>query len=110
MNDNIYWIWLSLAATAGSETFKKLISVFGAPKLIYEAEDEDISNAIGKRSRDLDALCDKDLTRAQQILDFCESKNVGILTYEDVRFPKSLNKPAPSAFKASLGSARRPFE
>lgn len=92
MNDNIYWIWLSLAATAGSETFKKLISVFGAPKLIYEADDEAISGVVGKRSRDLAALCDKDLTRAQQIFDFCESKNVGILTYEDAEFPKSLRE------------------
>lgn len=92
MDDNLYWIWLSLAATAGSETFKKLISVFGAPKLIYDADDEEISEVLGKRSRDLAAICDKDLTRARQVLDFCESKNVGILTYADVKFPKSLRE------------------
>ncbi len=90
MSERLYAIWLSLACTAGTQTFKKLLLEFSSPEEIYLADEEDISSAIGEKSRDLRALFDKSLDRANEILHFCTSKNVGILTYFDDEFPISL--------------------
>lgn len=90
MRDIVYWIWLSLALTPGSETFRKLIEKFSAPRAIYEADEDAILRCIGSTSRDFDALKDKNTERAEKILEFCEKKNIGILTYSDEAFPISL--------------------
>ena len=39
-------------------------------------------------------LVNKDLQRAEEILTFCDKYGVGILTYEDVRYPEMLKKTA----------------
>ncbi len=92
MNDLVYWIWLSQAVTAGTEAFGKLINKFSSPREIYEANDADIAACIGSRSRDISALSDKNLSSAEKILGFCMSKNIGILTYSDEKFPNALRK------------------
>ncbi|MBQ8320750.1 MAG: DNA-processing protein DprA [Clostridia bacterium] len=96
MNDLIYWIWLSLSVTPDTRTFKRLISNFADAKEIYEADLSEISRHIGFRSSDRTALADKDLTRAAEIMEFCQKNDVGILTYPDERFPESLREiPSP---------------
>ena len=90
MEELIYWIWLSLACTPGSQTFASLLGKFDTAKEIYEADDSSIAAVITSRSRDYEALTSKDLEQAQLVLDFCTSKNVGILTYSDERYPDSL--------------------
>jgi len=93
MQDMLYWIWLSLACTPGSQSFSKLISKYSTPKAIYDEDREGISRALGTtKSADLDSLADKDLSRAEQIYEFCTSKGVGLLTYSDERYPENLRK------------------
>lgn len=92
MNDIVYWIWLSLAVTPGSDTFRKLIEKFETVAEIYNADETDIINCIGSKSKDLNAVSDKDLKRANEIFDFCNSKKVGILTYDDDNFPNPLRQ------------------
>jgi DNA processing protein len=87
-----YWIWLSLAVTPGSESFKKLITRFETPMGVYNADETDLAACIGSRSRDFKALCDKSLDAASKIYDFCKTKSVGILTYGDENFPKALRE------------------
>jgi len=74
----------------GSETFRKLIEKFKTPEAIYNAVEDDFISCIGSKSRDLERLCNKDLTKAEKIFDFCDTKGVGILTYDDERFPRLL--------------------
>ena len=90
MEELIYWIWLSLACTPGSQTFASLLGKFDTAKEIYDADDSSIAAVITSRSRDYEALTNKDLEQAQLVLDFCTSKNVGILTYSDEKYPDSL--------------------
>ena len=92
MSELLYWIWLSLSCTPGSDTFKKLIEKFPTPKCVFEAEEADIVSAIGSKSKDYKAVTDKDIKRAKEILEFCTSKNVGVLTYGDKDFPISLRE------------------
>ena len=90
MQDLLYWIWLSLSCTPASKTFKKLLECFDSPLDIYNADQDEIASCISSRNSDYNSLINKSLDRAEQILDFCRTKNVGIITYADEKFPKSL--------------------
>ena len=85
--DTVYWIWLSLAVSPGGDTFGKLLSRFVGAKEVFDATDDDIRSVIGSKSKDFRALCDKRLDAAQEILDFCTKKSVGLLTYPDGAYP-----------------------
>lgn len=96
MQELLYWIWLSLAITPGTENFKKLIDCFDSPKTIYDASEGDIISVIGSKSKDVRALTEKDTEEAKRILDFCKSKNVGIVTFNDDEYPEALRRiPSP---------------
>ena len=90
MDTMIYWIWLSLSCRPSGNTFGKLIKEYADAKEIYEAEGKKISSIIGYRNSDRTALENKSLDRAEEILAFCRKHKVGILVYNDERYPNSL--------------------
>ena len=90
MDSLVYWIWLSLACTPDTSTFHKLIDSYDDAREIYDAPDREIRACVGSKVSDCTALNNKDLTRAEQIYNFCKSKGVGIITYTDEAFPESL--------------------
>lgn len=92
MDNLLHWIWLSLSVKPGGESFKKLYLRFGSAFAIYSADEADLAAVIGSRTSDYSALLDKDLERAEAVLDFCRSKSVGILIYSDERYPENLRK------------------
>lgn len=92
MGELLYTVWLSLSCTPGSDSFKRLTDKFSSPKSIYEADETDIASCIGSKSRDYIALNDKKTDRAEEIIDFCERKGVGIVTYYDDEYPDTLRR------------------
>ena len=90
MDNLVYWIWLSLACTPDSNTFAKLIKKYDDAKSVFDATDRDIRSVVGAKVSDCSALCDKNLEKALSIYKFCTEKGVGIITYKDDNFPKSL--------------------
>ena len=93
MNDILYWIWLSASCVPGSESFSKLIKKFSSPLEIYKADESEISACIGSaRSQEYLSLTDKSLEKAKEILSFCLTKKVGILTYSDPNYPDLLKE------------------
>lgn len=92
MDQLVYWIWLSLACTPGSYSFADLISKFPDAEAIYDATDRQIRSAINPKISDCSALYDKDLTKAEEIYNFCKTKGVGIVTYNDDDFPYLLRR------------------
>lgn len=90
MNNLVYWIWLSLACTPDSATFPRLLESFEGAEAIWGATDRQIRAAVGTSASDCTRLINKDLTKAQEIYEFCTSKGVGILAYADDEFPESL--------------------
>lgn len=92
MQDLVYWIWLSLSVTKGSENFRKLFEIFGSAEDIYKADRQELTEALGSRCADLNALSDKDTEYSLKVLNYCKDKNIGILTYIDDRFPNSLRE------------------
>ncbi len=90
MNNTVYWIWLSLIAGPGSTLPRKLCDYFdGDITAIYEADDNEYRKAKAT-PKNICALRDKSLDGAQEIIDWCTSKKVKILTYEDSAYPKRL--------------------
>ena len=92
MNNLVLWLWLSLYCSVDTPTFSKLITAFGTPDEIYNADEKKIRSVIGSHVSDYSKLIDKDLSRARSIYEFCTSRGVGILTYSDPRFPELLRQ------------------
>lgn len=92
MEERVFWIWLSLACTPGSTTFAKLLACFDGARAVYEADDDAIASAITSRSKDFSRLTDKSLERAESVLEYCISKEIGILAYDDRNFPSLLKQ------------------
>ena len=90
MDNMIYWIWLSLSCRPSGNSFGKLIKEFGDAKAIYDTDGKKISSIIGYRNSDRTSLEDKNLDKAEEVLSFCKKHKVGILVYNDERFPNSL--------------------
>jgi DNA processing protein len=92
MDEMLYWIWLSLAITPATDNFSKLFSRFQSAKAIYEADKNAIAACITSKSRDYNSLTDKSLDKAEEVLEFCTKRGVGILIYDDEKFPLSLKQ------------------
>ena len=90
--EELYWLWLSLAVSPGSHSFKKLLNKFKTVEEIYKAADKMINSAIDPKSSDRAALIDKNLDKATEVRDFCKKMNIGIVTYGDELYPDSLRK------------------
>lgn len=92
MDKIVYDIWLSLALVPGENTYLKLRERFSDSEQIYALSEKDIVAIVGRKSAECKKLLDKDLTRAEEIYSFCEKHHVGILTYNDEKFPTSLRE------------------
>ena len=92
MDEMVYWIWLSLCCTPDTATFPKLLSHFDGAKAVYDADDKEISRAIGYNSSDRAALLDKSTERAEKIYAFCKRHNVGLLAYPSEAYPNALRE------------------
>lgn len=90
MSDRKYWIWLSMACTPASATFRKLLSRYSSAEEIYEANREELKSVIGSRSKDIVALSDKELSAAERTLAYVEKCDIGIVTYADAGYPVCL--------------------
>ncbi len=92
MSERVLWMWLSLSVTPGGVTFKKLYEKYPDIYTIYELERDEYIRILTSKCRDIDALCDKSLERAEEILAYCDSRGIGIIYYLDDEFPKLLRE------------------
>lgn len=91
MSDILLWIWLSVKLPCGSPYADLLMERFEhSAKNIFNASAEDFSKISGLPAKISRALCDKDLTEASKILDWCTQNNVGLLPYDSRFYPKRL--------------------
>ena len=83
-----YWLWLSERKNIGPRTTRLLLEHFQTAEQIYLADEKHIAS-LGIRG-DLSSLQDKDLTHAEEILNACFRKSIGILTWQDAAYPDRL--------------------
>lgn len=89
MNSFLKWIWLAEKCGAGSSETPRLVEKIGSIDDIFAA-DYDRYSEIGLSERLCEDLCDKNVDKAQKIINYCQSAGVGILTYESYDYPASL--------------------
>ena len=103
MSESLYWTWLSLKLGAASPYLNTLVSRYASPKEIYEAANSEILSLEKIPESVKIRLTDKNLERAERILNDCKSCGIGIMTYSDPRYPRLLkytsNPPAVLYFK-----------
>ncbi len=85
----IKWIWLSDRCGVGNEDILTLISRIGNIDDIYKA-DFDVYISLGINERTAEKLCNKDLDDSYQIMSWCQKNNVGVLVFDNEKFPISL--------------------
>ncbi len=89
MKNLALWIWLAQKCGAGNAEMAALVERMGSIENVYEA-DFDTYTDEGASERLAEDLCDKRLDDANQIIAFCQARKIGILCYDDPRYPLAL--------------------
>ena len=90
MQGILFWVWLSRCCTPGSGTFDLLLRAFDSPYEIYTANEAELRQVLSRYDKDLPRLLDKDTTAAEKTLHFCNVTGVGLIPYDDPRYPTAL--------------------
>ena len=98
MVDTLYWVWLAENTAPGRSDAAKLLEHFpGGAKEVYEAEDPALLSTEGCSQTFLKRLTNKDLSKAERILEYCFLNGISIIPCTSPRYPKRLhslyNKP-----------------
>ncbi len=89
MSDTLYWIWLAGCLNPGSGQLHYLLDRYSSAYEIFRAEDEELER-LELSPRLISALCNKDMTEAYAINDYCASHKIGIISYEHEFYPQKL--------------------
>ena len=84
-----YWVWLSQLKLSLSQKHR-LLWMFGDPREVHRTSEAALEGKEGVTDRMLEALEDRDLTRAQQIIKECRAKGIGVIGMDDVAYPPRL--------------------
>lgn len=85
-----YWIWFARHQALNGLQKRLLLEHFSDPEDIYYAQADGLPEEKQSLRPLLEALQDKDLTEAEQILKDCAEKQIQILTYGDGEYPSRL--------------------
>jgi len=111
MKDIVYWVWLSLCCTPDTATFPRLLEHYSDAEEIYSLRERELASILTRPSADKTLLCNKDLSRAQRILEVCEEKGIQLIPFSDPRLPERLKDiPTPPVLLYCLGSFPRADE
>ncbi len=86
----IHWIWLATRPDLSDRLKLATLEAFRDPEDIFYGDKEHYSNVEGMTQAGAEALADKNLTQAQQILDDCVEKGIQICTFHDAAYPARL--------------------
>jgi DNA processing protein len=91
--DKLLWIWLQNVCGAGSPTPHLLLDAFGSSvNRVYEASEEEYSLLPFVKPALISKLKNKSLSKAKEIIAYCENEGVGILTLDSPLYPKRLGR------------------
>ena len=91
MKDIVYWIWLAEQNGYASPYFTKLYTLYKNAADIYNLENDEVMQL----DRDIpytykDKLCQRDLTKARAIYEYCCANGIEVLSFVDKRYPERL--------------------
>ena len=88
--DNLYWVWLALRMGVASKEFPSFNQAFPDPYEIYRLSEEEIGQIEGLSIAKKEALGDKSLNEAYNIVKYCRENKIGIISYADKEYPARL--------------------
>ena len=90
MSEQKYWLWLVNLPNIHSAKISVLLEKFKTPLDIYNANESDFDglDKIGKR--EISALCNKDLTKANEIIKKLDELGAYALFFDDKFYPSAL--------------------
>lgn len=89
--DNIrYFLWLTLTGGISTHRVVKVYRHFGSAKKAYRAKEYEYNEIKGLKEEEKKLFYNKSLAAADEVLNLCHTKGIGIITAEDSVFPKRL--------------------
>ena len=88
--DSLYWVWLALRMGVASKEFPSFYHAFPDPYEIYRLSEEEIGQIEGLSIAKKEALGDKSLNEAYNIIKYCRENKIGIISYADKEYPARL--------------------
>lgn len=85
-----YWLWLAARPGLNAQHRLRLLYHFASPENVYFAAEEDLMHVETIGRPQLDALADKSLLDAEEILGRCAEKGVFVITMDDALYPSRL--------------------
>lgn len=85
-----YWLWLRGLRGMNNSMCLKLLNYFGSPERVYYADRDEYAQMEKITRNQIDALEDKKLDRAEEILENCARLNIRIITLSDAEYPERL--------------------
>ena len=86
----LYWIWLAERCGIASREFVRLYEKYQDPFDLYRMDTEEIERIEGISGALKTKLFDKSLVSSYDVLKYCRSKRVDIVTYKDEGYPSRL--------------------
>ena len=86
----IHWIWLATRPDVSDRQKLAVLDAFGDPEDVFYGDNTRFANVEGMTQAAAEALMDKNLTQAQEILDDCVEKDIHICTFHDAAYPVRL--------------------
>lgn len=86
----VHWIWLATRPDVNDRTKAALLQHFQDPETAFFADAGSYRLVEGITPEGIEALNDKNLCQAEEILGECDQKNLHILTYQDASYPARL--------------------
>lgn len=88
----LYWLWFANCIEGNDRLKAELLQHFPDPEDLFSASREELAQTgiSGLTGEKLDALCSRDLSAAEKILEDCTRKNIRLLTYGDDAYPQRL--------------------
>ena len=87
-----HWIWLTKKLGYASIKAKVLIDMFGTAKAIYNLTEKQLTELGFLSSKEINKLSDKSLISSVEIVKICAESDIGIIAFNDKRFPKRLKE------------------
>ena len=89
MNEKKYWVWLSMALTAGAKT-EDILSAFYSPREIYESDrSARIVSGVFTKTQ-IDRLSSVKLSAAEKAIETCNLNGWEVITPDDREYPDNL--------------------
>ena len=90
-DDIVYWIWLAEQCGYGSKYFTKLYSLYQDPHEVYNLQNDEVMQLGRRFPLNLkDKLCQRDLSKARAIYEYCKNVGIDIISFGDSRYPERL--------------------